>query len=648
MKGGMRMASTTFGFTGRVLHVDLARREVHTESLPAETMRIYGGGSLLAARLLLQTSAPGADTMAGDGSIVFASSVVAGFPFVGLPRFSVCGRSPLTGGFGEARCEGSFANGLKKSGYDAIVFSGRAPDPVIVRIGDAGAEFADAKDLWGLETGAATAQLRQRFGTSAHTAVIGPAGEARVRYAAICADLHHQATASGMGAAMGAKQLKAVVLSGGLYPPVADPGLCAELTASYRARMALNPLTAWQKDPPGFSAWVELHGLDAGLCVENFSTADYSQARAYRPDAIMAHFVGTSPCPGCPNDCIKIMQPEDGGPGRGIHQPIMGALGPNIGIWDPAFVVRANLRCQELGLDPVSLGFTLSMAMECKRRGIGSDTVLDTVPEFGDSRGITQLIEDIGHRVGIGELLAEGSRRLGMALGDDAGDLAMQVKGQEMPPIEPRTQTNLALGYAVSPVGPRLDICEHDWDFDTEVGWPHTLDYSRAIGIGERIPMDELSVRKVRNYKALSALWSALDALNICIYAGPPTRALNLEDTARLVEGVTGWDMSTWELMRLGERRFHLLRVYNVREGMSAADDTLPQRFYTERVDSGRKAGAVLDRDLFEVVKQSYYQMMGWTAQGIPRYETLVDFQLDWAAELAQSAGPGGRASDQV
>ena len=269
--------------------------------------------------------------------------------------------------------------------------------------------------------------------------MIGPAGEAGVRFAAISADLHHQAAGLGMGAAMGAKNLKAVALTGGVFPKVADADRCARLTAYYRDRIALNPLTAWQKDEPGFSAWVELHGLDAGLCVQNFSTAEYAQATAYRPGEVMKHYTGVSQCPGCPNDCIKVTRTSDGANARGMHQPAMGSLGPNLGIWNVASVIDANTRCQELGMDPISLGFTMSMAMECKKEAVGPAEFREAIPDFGDAERIAELIDLIGRRTGVGDLLAEGSRRLAAQLGEDAEQYAMHVKGQELPPIDLRS-----------------------------------------------------------------------------------------------------------------------------------------------------------------------------------------------------------------
>jgi len=197
-------------------------------------------------------------------------------------------------------------------------------------------------------------------------------------------------------------------------------------------------------------------------------------------------------------------------------------------------------------------------------------------------------------------------------------------------PFEPRSQTNLALGYATAPTGPRYDICEHDWDYDTEAGWPHTLDGSRAVGILERIPMDFQGVEKVRNFKALSNLWSAADTLDMCIFAIAPTRVLNLEMMARLLGAVTGWETSSYEIMRLGERRMHLMRIYNLREGLGTMEDTLPERFFTEGLDCGGKlTGVKLEREIFSKMIRTYYEMMGWDEEGIPKKATLLDHQID-------------------
>jgi aldehyde:ferredoxin oxidoreductase len=239
----------------------------------------------------------------------------------------------------------------------------------------------------------------------------------------------------------------------------------------------------------------------------------------------------------------------------------------------------------------------------------------------------------IANREGLGDLLAEGSTRAAKKLGNDTMRYSMAVKGNEMTAFEARSQTNLALGFATASVGPRYEICEHDWDFDTQVGWSHTLDYCRTIGILDRIPMEHLGKDKVRNFKALNTLWSAADGLGICLFATAPTRVYSLEDMARVVHIVTGWETSAYEVMRIGELRNHIFRVYNYREGLTAADDKLPDRFFEEPIDFGTHKGVKLDRNKFKEAIELYYDMMGWDKTGKPKESTLFDFGLDWLCQ---------------
>jgi aldehyde:ferredoxin oxidoreductase len=621
----------TFGYHGKILHIDLTTQHAWLET-PDETFwRIYGGGGLLATYYLLRETPPGLDAFAPDNLLILTSSVVAGHPYAGLARFTAAAKSPLTGGIGETRAEGPFGKALKGSGADEIIVRGVAATPTTVLVENGVVTFHAAADLWGKTVGQTVDALETRFGNTIHTAVIGPAGEKLVRFASIVSDRTYQAARHGLGAVMGSKQLKAIVIRGEQLPPVADPATCDALTADYAAKMRANSLTRWQLEPPGFSAWVHLHGIDAALCVHNYRDSVFAAADNYRPEAFMHYYQADGVCPGCPNNCIKLFTP--GGNGQvdaragGIHQEITGTLGPNCGIADLATIFQANLLCNELGMDPTSLGFTLSMAMECVEQGL-----LAAPLRFGDGAALLQMIQAIADRQGVGDTLAEGSKRAAAQIGGDATKYALHVKGLEMVCFEPRTQTNLALGYATAPIGPRYDICEHDWDFDTTVGWDHTLDSSRTLGIVQRIPMHYQGVDKVRNFKALMTIWSAADALDFCIFAVAPTRVLTLEQMAQMLAAVTGWRTSSYEIMRFGERRLQLMRVYNLREGLTAADDTLPDRFFDDPIPSGQWAGHRLNREQFTAAIRTYYRMMGWDDAGIPSYETLLDHHLEWAA----------------
>ena len=620
------------GYHGRIAHLDLGSGEVRLEDRDEIFWRRYAGSGLLGAYLLLRDTPPQVDPLSGENLLVFASSVIAGHPYVGLARFTVVGKSPQSGGMGEARCEGRFGIALKGSGMDALALHGAAPRPVVVVIEAGTMRLDPANDLWGLTTNDCVDRLEQRYGPEIATAVIGPAGEHGVRFASIVAERTHQAARTGLGAVMGAKQVKAVVVIDGNQPPVADASLCQQLTEADRRRVPINPLTRWQYDPPGFSAWVHTHGTDTALCTHNFQDSVFAAASAYDPAAFMARYRQEQPCPGCPNNCMKIFASSDrpmlDERAGAMHQEITGAVGSNLGLADVDAIFAANILCNEFGLDPNSLGFTLSMAMECVARGILDEAGVGAPLRFGESGAVLETIPRIARREGFGDVLAEGAKRAAASIGMGAERYAMHVKGIELTPFEPRTQTNLALGYATAAVGPRYEICEHDWDYDTDVGWPHTMDGSRALGILQRVPMEELSERKVRYYHLLNTIWSAADALGICLFASAPTRALRVEEMAELLGAITGWETSSVELMAYGERRNQLMRVYNLREGLSAADDTLPDRFFDDPLPEGAWAGTTLDRGRFGQMIQTYYQMMGWDEAGRPTRSSLVASDL--------------------
>ncbi len=622
-----------YGYHGKVLHINLSTNSYKVETPDEIFWRMYAGGGLLATYYLLNETKPHLDAFDPDNLLIFSTSVYAGQPYPGLARFTTAAKSPLTGGIGETRTEGPFAMAIKQAGVDAIIIRGKATNPTSLLIENSRVQFLDADSLWGLTTSKTTDKLEDTFG-EIHCAVIGPAGENQVRYASIICDRNNQVSRMGMGAVMGSKGLKAIVLRGNALPPVYDEPACEQMLEAYSRKMIANPLTNWQLKPPGFACWVHTHGIDTALCTRNYSASVFEGANQFTPDAYMRHYRGFHPCPGCPNQCIKSFSLEKPDSlersSGGMHQEASGTLGPNCGISNLETVVAANLLCNQYGLDPTSLGFTLSMAMEWDKHGIRT---LDTNAgplQFGSDGALLAMINDIAYRKGAGDLLAEGSKRAAESVGGKASYYAMHVKGQELVPFEPRSQTNLALGYATAPIGPRYDICEHDWDYDTTAGWPHTLDGSRAVGILKRIPMQYQGVDKVRNFKALSTLWSAADVLDMCIFAIAPTRVLNLEMMAQLLGAVTGWETSSYEIMRMGERRLHLMRLYNLREGLSAQDDTLPDRFFEEGLDCGGELhGARLDRETFESMIHTYYEMMGWNEKGIPKKATLLDHQIE-------------------
>jgi aldehyde:ferredoxin oxidoreductase len=617
------------GFWGTILWVDLARTTYFHESRPESFFRQYAGGGLLAAQLLRERTGRGVDPLGAENLLIFCNSIVSGISAAGLARFTVSAKSPLTMGIGETRCEGPWSCALKASGADAVVFSGRSPEPVAVLIEAGEVSFLEARALWGKDIGETCNALEHKLGKGLHVAAIGPAGESLVRFASVVTERTHQASRMGMGAVMGSKQLKAFVLRGEKLPPVADQTRLDGLSCSFAERIAGNPLSKWQMEVPGFSCWLHLHGLDAALCVNNYSRSSSAETENFAAAEFVKRYRSVSACPGCANDCIKIVHPlaKDtnlDARASGIHQEVTGSMGPNLGILDLDWVLRMNNLCNQQGLDPTSLGFVISFAMELREKNmLGPET-----PTFGDQSGAEKLVHSIIAREGLGDLLADGTKLAARRLGGNTEGFAMQVKGLEMVCFEPRTQTGLALGYATAPIGPRYDISEHDWDFDTKVGWPHSLDLTATLEIDSRIPMNELSAEKVRRFRILNNLWSAADALDFCVFAIAPTRILTLREMAATVAAVTGWETGDYELMRWGDRRNQVMRLYNLREGLTAADDRLPERFFNEPITEGPRKGDVLNRGKFQEAIRTYYELMGWDERGRPSDATLLDHRL--------------------
>ena len=287
--------SEVYGYNGKILRIDLTRRSYREEELSEEFYRLYAGGGLLGTYFLLRETKSHIDPLGADNLLVFTSSVIAGLKGVGLARFSVISKSPLSGGIGETRCEGPWGAALKASGFDALLVTGRAEQPLYIIIKGGRVEFYDAAALWGKDTAVTTRSIRQHHGEQAHVATIGPAGEKLVRYASVVTDFYYQAMRMGMGAVMGSKNLKAIVLVEGSLPALADPVAFARITALNQSRINDNELTRWQKEPPGFSAWVDTITDPGYLSFENFRSGKTPDIRPFAKDR--SYKIRRSYCP---------------------------------------------------------------------------------------------------------------------------------------------------------------------------------------------------------------------------------------------------------------------------------------------------------------------------------------------------------------
>ena len=516
--------------------------------------------------------------------VALVTSTVAGLGGVGTARCAAVGISPLSGRVAETRAEGPFAAGLHAAGITGISLTGSAATASYVLIDGGRAVLRPAADLWGLDTRQATAALSARHGLDAAIAVIGPAAEAGTRYATILTAGSFPLPRLGFGTLLAARRIKAIVcLPDGPSPLPHDPGAVDALTSAYQIQMRDHPLAGWQHAEPGFGAWPGSDTAPGHAAVRNY--ADTATAPntwpGLHPDRFAEHLSWTSGgCPGCPNDCVK------GFAGAGLHQEAVAMLGPNLGIGDLATILAANARCQDLGLDPVSLGGTLGCLFEAAQRGPLPRWLANVLPAgvgFDEPGLLPELVElaaQPGHPLGGGAAVL--ARSLGLP------QIAMVSAGVELPPFDPRSQPGLGLMYAAAPIGPRYDTVEHDLDFDPVHGLPHSYPEARRLGLTVPALASTLDFdRTVR----LADLWSGLDALLLCPYASTPTRPLSLDRIVSLVKAVTGVDGV--DVFALGRERFARQQEINDLLGVGAG--TLPDRFFTEPVQDGPHRGAILD-----------------------------------------------------
>lgn len=567
------------------LHLDLGSGGQYSEPV------VGWSGPLQALSTLRKALDGPADPADPRLPVALVTSTVAGLGAVGTARCAAVGASPLSGAVAETRAEGPYAAGMRAAGITGIGLTGAAEQPSYVVVEAGRATVLPAGGLWGLETGPATDALLDRHGRDAAVAVIGPAGEAGARYADVVTCRSFPLPRLGFGAVLGGRRIKAVVCvpSGGGAPWPYDVLAAQALFTAYRREMPDHPLAGWQLAVPGFGAWPGTSAAPGAAAVRNF--ADTATAPAswpgLHPDryAELLTWSGGG-CPGCPNDCVK------GYAGAGLHQEAVAMLGPNLGIGDLRVILAANARCQDLGLDPVSLGGTLACVFEAAERGALPPWLAAQLPPgagFGAAELLVELVERAARP---GHPLGEGAAALAARIG--APELAMTSRGVELPPFDPRIQPGLGLMYATAPIGPRYDAVEHDLDFDPVYGLPHCFDEAERIGLSVPAPASTLDVARTLR---LADLWSGLDALLICPFASTPTRPLTLDRVCELVRATSGRPITPEQLFALGRDRLRAQQEVNDRLGVPAG--TLPARFFDEPVTTGAHRTAVLDRTAF-------------------------------------------------
>ena len=610
------------GYNGRILRVNLSNKSTTAEAIDELFCRRYIGGAGFITYYLWKELRPGVDALAPDNKLIFALGPISGLQLPGAARHCIGAKSPLTGGIAKAEAGGFWAAELKRAGYDAIIVEGRAETPVYLWIQDGEASIRDANHLWGKETKETEAAIRAELDDERiQMALIGPGGENKVRYACIMQGLYDAAARGGLGAVMGSKNLKAIAVRGHNLPRIADRELLKEI----RQEVLAGPPHWLSALGTGGPSLVEEQAL-GNLPVRNFRDGLFPEAAQIHSGVMKeTMWVGMEGCFACPVRCKKVVQFEepyhvDAAYGAPEYESIA-ALGSNCGMGNLKAVVKANERCGAYSLDTISTGGTLAFAMECFEKGLLTTKDTDGIDlRFGNHEAMLKVIDLIARREGIGNLLAEGSARLAQKIGQGSEEFAMQVKGLEAGMHEPRLSPCMGLGFMVNPHGADHVCALIDFFFFSSEGM---LQGMHPLGIIDLLPIDDIGPRKVALFR-LDQLNKILgDCLATCLFL-----EYSLDKKVELVKAATGWDTGIPELLRVAERVLTMARLFNIREGFSAADDVLPERFFQPKTD-GALADKALDREKFEKAKSFYYTLMGWDAKGVPLPEKVEELYIE-------------------
>jgi aldehyde:ferredoxin oxidoreductase len=611
------------GYVGKIGVIDLTDGTVRIEETCETLGRKYLGGKGYALALLYEYAksleAKGKalrdlDPLGPDNAIVFATGPATGVPGFPSPgRYHVMAlRSPLTGSIGSANSGGEWGPFLKFAGFDMLFIKGAAESPVYISVVDGCIEICDASDYWGKNVFDTDDLLRNEVGgKNVSVACIGPAGENLVPMANIVNDKHRAAGRTGLGAVMGSKFLKAIVVSGSGNVPVADMEKFREASREALEKERKNSVTAEGLPTYGTAILVNVINNAGMLPFKNWQFGYNPEADKISGETLAkTYLVKRRPCWGCNIACGRVTSVRSG-PYQiliteGPEYESIWALGNSTGVMDLEAVIKANHLCDEFGLDPISVGSTIAAAMELKQRGLIKDEQLHGLDlSFGNAATLVESIWRIAHKDGFGKYMALGSKRLCEIFG--APELSMSVKGLEMPAYDPRGAKGIGLNYATS-----------------NRGGCHVTGYTispEILGLPTKI--DPLTIEgKAQWVKTFQDFTSVVNSTVNCLFT---TFALGAGDYAKLLSAVTGWDLTEEEIMTIGERVYNLERLIMSKYGFTDKDDTLPPRLTSEPMPEGPVKGQVVE---LEQMKKEYYRLRGWV-NGIPTPEKLKELGIE-------------------
>jgi aldehyde:ferredoxin oxidoreductase len=611
------------GYMGKILRIDLSRRQVEEHPLSEETCRKFIGGSGLGAKILYDETGPNTDPLGPDNPLIFMAGPTANTQVPTSGRHAVVARSPLTGVFGESDVGGTWGAKLKQAGLDGIVIVGKAEAPTYLWIQEGRVEFRDASHLWGKDSYEIDPILKAETHENATVAAIGPAGERLVLLAGIVHDGRDARMAGrcGLGAVMGSKNLKAVVVQGSAKTPVARP---EELAASVKELMPTILESSKTFGQLGTAGGVITHETMGNFPLQNWKLGRWEEGAKKISGAAMAEsiLVKRYACRQCPIACgreVKVEKgPYAGVDGAGPEYETMGTLGGMCLVDNLEAIAMANELCNRYGMDTISVGSVIAFAMECYENGLLTKGDTDGIElTWGNHQALVEMVKKIARREGIGDLLAKGVRRAAQELGGVAPEFAMHVKGLELPAHDPRAYFGAALAFATSARG-ACHLSAWTMGFERGLTMPE-------VGADGRISRWEVD-GKAEFVAKCQFMMGMYDSMKYCKFIS--FGGMKVSHCLNWFNQVTGWDMDLNEFFRTGERLLNLKRMINVRWGVSRKDDTLPPRSLTLKRTGPGLTEAELHLPPLGRLLSDYYEYCGWNEWGIPKPEKLQELGL--------------------
>jgi len=613
-----------FGYMGKILRVDLSNGKVSEEGLKEDDCKMFLGGSGLVTKYLFDEVPKGANPLGPDNALIFMTGPLTGTESPSAGRYCVVAKSPLTGFWGEANSGGNWGVYLKSSGFDGVIFKGISPNPVYLVIDDGKAELRDAKHIWGKGVTETNKLLKEELGEDFNVACIGIAGENLVRYANIINDVHRAAGRCGMGTVMGSKRLKAIAARGTKEIKVANKDVFSKISKT-NYDLVNESMLKITLETFGTSMATDLVNVRGGFPTRNWQTGVFPDI-----EKISGITFGTSEllvdrkhCYACPISCGRVSVVKTGPyacKGEGPEYETIGAFGGMCAVESLEAITLAHNLCDDYGLDVISAGSSVAFAMECYEKGVLTKSQTDGLElEFGNPDVIIQLVHKIAKREGIGDLLAEGTKRMAEKLGKGTERFAMHVKGLEMPAYDPRAAKMCGLGFATANRGG-----DH---ITAYVEGPTFMDIPFLCVEDSKI--EDPLVENPAEAKVLKDLEDALtvfDAMGTCKFMG---MALATEDWVDMIANCVGWKFDVSDFRKLGERIYNLARAFSVREGLTRADDSLPKRLLEDPLPEGAAQGHKVEK--LGQMLDAYYGFRGWDKKtGKPTPEKLKELGLDY------------------